>query len=50
MLTAIDIFKLLATGAGAGFASALLGIGGGSIMVPASYWIILAMGPFKRLP
>jgi len=31
-------------GAGAGFASALLGVGGGFIMVPVSYWIILATG------
>ena len=35
---------MLATGAGAGFASALLGVGGGFIIVPASYWLILAMG------
>ncbi len=44
MLTATHIGILLATGAGAGFASALLGVGGGLIMVPASYWLILAMG------
>ncbi len=48
-MTAIDIFKLLATGAGAGFASALLGIGGGSIMVPVSYWLILAMGVSQEI-
>ncbi len=35
---------LLAGGAAAGFGSGLLGIGGGSIIVPLSYWIILATG------
>jgi uncharacterized membrane protein YfcA len=44
MLTATHISILLAVGAGAGFASGLLGVGGGSIMVPVSYWLILAMG------
>jgi len=43
MLTATHIFILLGAGAGTGFASGLLGIGGGSIMVPISYWLIMAM-------
>jgi uncharacterized membrane protein YfcA len=44
MLTATHIAMLLAAGAGAGFASALLGVGGGFVMVPFSEWVILAMG------
>jgi uncharacterized membrane protein YfcA len=43
MLTATQILILLAAGAGTGFASGLLGIGGGAVMVPVSYWLILAM-------
>ncbi|MFO7773186.1 MAG: sulfite exporter TauE/SafE family protein [Dehalococcoidia bacterium] len=43
-MTAPYISVLLAVGAAAGFGSALLGVGGGFIMVPASYWVILAMG------
>jgi uncharacterized membrane protein YfcA len=43
VLTTSHILILLATGAGVGFASGLLGIGGGSIMIPISYWLVLAM-------
>jgi len=43
MLTANHILMLLAAGAGTGFTSGLLGIGGGAVMVPVIYWLILTM-------
>jgi len=43
MLTPTGILILLGTGAGTGFVSGLLGIGGGAVMVPVSYWLILNM-------
>ena len=43
MLTVTHILILLAAGAGTGFASGLLGIGGGAVMVPISYWLVLTM-------
>jgi len=38
------IFILLGTGVGTGFASGLLGLGGGFIMIPVTYWVTAAMG------
>jgi uncharacterized membrane protein YfcA len=44
MLTTSGILILLAAGAGTGFASGLLGIGGGAVMIPVSYWLIMTAG------
>ncbi len=43
-MTIAHIFILLAAGIGVGFASSLLGIGGGFIMTPVQYMIYIDMG------
>lgn len=43
-MTAVHVVILLATGVGSGFASGLLGVGGGFIMTPVQYWVFTDMG------
>jgi uncharacterized membrane protein YfcA len=43
-MTTVHIVILLATGIGSGFASGLLGVGGGFIMTPVQYWVFADMG------
>ena len=40
----VHIIILLGTGVGVGFASGLLGVGGGFIMTPVQYWLFTDMG------
>lgn len=40
----IHVVILLITGAGVGFASGLLGVGGCFLMVPVQFWVLTSIG------
>ena len=46
----IYILILLPTGTFVGFASGLLGVGGGFIMVPVQFFLLTAIGVDQQLP
>lgn len=48
-MTIVHIIILLGTGVGVGFASGLLGVGGGFIMTPVQYALYLDMGLSEKL-
>ncbi len=48
-MTIAHIIILLGTGVGVGFASGLLGLGGGFIMIPVQYMLYLDMGLSEKL-
>ncbi len=49
-MATVHIIMLLITGAGAGFAGGLLGLGGAFIMTPVQYWIYTDIGISSDIP